>query len=283
MARRPSAWGVLRSGAGHDASLMGGSGGEDASCVVTETRDCSLDEATSSFGGDAELRTDLAIAALLAVDEAEPALDGVSRRVSSVPRQPLSSMAPSACAMTAASGPIVSLGTRSPSVLVTVVADRPIERHRRAEAVQSSVLVVELVAVAGHLTERGVEAGRPITRQAHEAGLLIECPPDGLADPERRVGGELEASAPVELVDRVPRPRLPSCTEIEEIHAGEGVTAGDAHDETKVRSDEAILRGVGDPNESLSKPGIVVAGGDPLGSGDAPGFDGAEAPAPLQR
>ena len=145
------------------------------------------------------------------------------------------------------------------------------------------MLVVELVAVARHLSKRGAEAGRPVTGQADEARLLVERPADRLADPERGVRGELEALAPVELVDCVLEAEVALLDEVEEIHAGgKGVAAGDAHDEAEVRPDEPVLGGVRHPHD-LVELGVVVAGGDPL-RGGASGFDRAwKAPAPLLR
>jgi hypothetical protein len=68
--------------------------------------------------------------------------------------------------------------------------------------------------------QRGAQAGRTVARQTHEAGLLIERPADGLADPEGGVGGELEALAPVELVDGVLEAQVALLDEVEELHAG---------------------------------------------------------------
>ena len=104
------------------------------------------------------------------------------------------------------------------------------------------MLVVELVAVAGHLAQRGPEAGRAVAREPHEAGLLVEGPADGLADPERGVGGELEALAPVELVDGVLEAEVALLDQVEQLHArGQRVAAGDADDEAEVGPDEAVL------------------------------------------
>ena len=137
------------------------------------------------------------------------------------------------------------------------------------------MLVVELVAVAGHLAQRGAQAGRAVAGQADEAGLLVERPADGLADPERGVGGELEALAPVELVDGVLEAEVALLDEVEQLHArGQGVAAGDADDEAEVGPDEAVLGGVRHPHD-LVEFGVVVAVGDPLGGG-ASGFDARE-------
>ncbi len=110
---------------------------------------------------------------------------------------------------------------------------------------QFGVVLVERLAVARGLTQGRTEAGRAVTRDADEAGLLVECPADGLADPEGGVGRELEATAPVELVDGVLEAEVALLDEVEQVHAlGEGVAASDADHESEVGADEPIL-GVG--------------------------------------
>ena len=114
------------------------------------------------------------------------------------------------------------------------------------EPVEPGVLVVELVAVAGHGPQGGTKAGRPVAGQTDQAGLLVEGPADGLADPEGGVGGELEALAPVELVDRVLEAEVALLDEIEQLHArGQGVAAGHTHHEPQIGADETVLGGVG--------------------------------------
>ena len=72
--------------------------------------------------------------------------------------------------------------------------------------------------------------------------ITIKGTTDGLADPERGVGRELEALAPVELVDGVLETEVAFLDEIEQLHAGrQGVAAGDAHDESQVGPDEPVL------------------------------------------
>src|SRR3954454_2712075 len=104
------------------------------------------------------------------------------------------------------------------------------------------MLVIELVAVAGHRPQRGAKAGGTIPGKAHEARLLVERPADGLTDPEGGVRGELEALAPVELVDGVLEAEVALLDEIEQLHAGRHrVAAGDAHDQAEVGADEPVL------------------------------------------
>ena len=128
-----------------------------------------------------------------------------------------------------ASGAGLVVGEEVDQLAAVVVADGAVERGGGGEPVEAGVLVVELVAVAGHLPQRGPEAGRAVAGEAHEAGLLVEGPADGLADPEGGVGGELEALAPVELVDGVLEAEVALLDEVEQLHAGgQGVAAGDA-------------------------------------------------------
>src|SRR3546814_3987586 len=86
------------------------------------------------------------------------------------------------------------------------------------------------------------DLGGAVTGQADEGGLLVERTPDGLADPERGVRGELEALAPVELVDSVLEAEVALLHEVEELHGrGKGVAAGARDDAAKVGEDEAVL------------------------------------------
>ena len=95
------------------------------------------------------------------------------------------------------------------------------------------------------LAQGGPEARRAVAREADEAGLLVEGPADGLADPEGGVGGELEALAPVELVDGVLEAEVALLDEVEQLHArGKGVAPGHADDQAEVGPDEPVL-GVG--------------------------------------
>src|SRR4029450_11166641 len=94
------------------------------------------------------------------------------------------------------------------------------------------------------LAEGGPQRGGPVAGQAHEAGLLVEGPADGLADPEGGVGGELEALAPVELVDGVLEAQVAFLDQVEQLHGGgEGVAACDAHHQAEIRPDETVLGG----------------------------------------
>ena len=104
------------------------------------------------------------------------------------------------------------------------------------------MLIVELVAVAGNLTEGSPEAGRTIAGKTNKAGLLIERPANGLANPEGGIGAEFETLAPVELVDRVLKPEVALLDKVKELHRwGERVTASNAHHEAEVGPNKTIL------------------------------------------
>ena len=209
--------------------------------VVAKASDRTRHQAAGGFGGDAELLADFAEALALAVDETEAGLDREAG-----PRVERAEEFVEQFAVDhrhhVVFGRAVTVGHQVAERGVAVVADRLVEADRRGESVQFGVRLVEGLAVAGGLTQRSAEAGRAVARDADEAGLLVERTTDGLADPERGVGGELEATAPVELVDGVLEAQVALLDEVEEIHAlREGVATGDRDHEAKVRADEPIL------------------------------------------
>ena len=123
--------------------------------------------------------------------------------------------------------------------------------------------------VAAGLAQRGAQRGRPVTGDADEAPLLVEGPTDRLADPERGVGGELEAAAPVELVDGVLQTQVALLDQVAEVHAlGEGITAGDADHQPEVGADEAVL-GLGTGADGTPKIGAPLSGLEACGRGVA--------------
>ena len=66
---------------------------------------------------------------------------------------------------------------------------------------------------------------------------------DRLADPPGRVGGELEAPAPVELLDRAVQPERALLDEVEKRDAEPSITLGNGDDEAQVRLDHPPLGG----------------------------------------
>ena len=142
------------------------------------------------------------------------------------------------------------------------------------QAVQLGVGLVERLTVAGGLAQRGPQAGRAVAGDADQAGLLVERPADRLTDPERRIGRELEATPPVELVDGMLEPEVALLDQVEQIHPlGQRIAPGDGHDETQVGADEAVL-GVGSCGDGVLQRHAALAVGQLLG-GLTAGLDDA--------
>ena len=149
----------------------------------------------------------------------------------------------SAFAMTLDLGAGIRVGEQIDEFVGVVVADGAIKAGGGGQSMQAGVLVVEFVAVAGNRSQRSTQACGPVTRQANQACFLVERTADRLTDPEGGVSRELEAFAPVELVDRVLKTEVAFLDQVEQFHAGrQWIASSDAHDEAKVRSDEAIFR-----------------------------------------
>jgi hypothetical protein len=81
-----------------------------------------------------------------------------------------------------------------------------------------------------------------VDREADGAAGVGDAAGDGLTDPPGRVGGELEALAPVELLDCVHQAQVPLLDEIEERQPRRLVLLGDRDHEAQVRLDERALR-----------------------------------------
>src|SRR3954447_1659667 len=142
---------------------------------------------------------------------------------------------------------------------VAVGADRGVRRGDRlrraldlADLVQRELrdvcdlLVARLVAV---LREQLALGARDLLlpldhvhRDADRAGLVGHAALDGLADPPRRVGRELEALAPVELLRGADQADDALLDQVAEGDALRLVAPGDRHDEPEVRRDHALLR-----------------------------------------
>jgi hypothetical protein len=192
--------------------------GQDADCVFAQAGHGTADEAAGRFGGDAEVLADFAEALALAVDEAEAGLDRVAGAGIEGAEQFVEQLAVDQCHHRVFGGG-VAVGHQVAEGGVAVVTDGLVERDRGGEAVQFGVAHVERLAVAAGLTQRGAQAGRTVAGDTDEAGLLVERTADGLADPEGGVGRELEATAPVELVDRVLEAEVALLDEVEQVHA----------------------------------------------------------------
>ena len=83
--------------------------------------------------------------------------------------------------------------------------------------------------------------GDDVHRQAHGAARVREPAANGLADPERAVGGELEALAPVELLDRADQAEHALLDQVSERQALPLILARDRDDEAQVGVDHALL------------------------------------------
>ena len=101
-------------------------------------------------------------------------------------------------------------------------------RPRRASS--PAALLLEPCEVVG-----GVDG------QADGAARVGDAALDRLTDPPGRVRGELEALAPVELLDRVDEAEVALLDQVEERHARRLVALGDRDDESQVRLDELAL------------------------------------------
>jgi hypothetical protein len=77
--------------------------------------------------------------------------------------------------------------------------------------------------------------------QADGTSGVGDAPGDRLPDPPRRVGGELEALAPVELLHRVHQAQVPLLDEVEKGETRRLVLLGDRDDKPKVRLHERAL------------------------------------------
>ncbi len=78
--------------------------------------------------------------------------------------------------------------------------------------------------------------------QADGAALVGDGARHRLADPPRRVGRELEALRPVELLDRPDQPEVAFLDQVEQRQARARVHLRDRDDETQVALDEVLLR-----------------------------------------
>ena len=78
-------------------------------------------------------------------------------------------------------------------------------------------------------------------RETDGAPGVGDAPRDGLADPPGGVGGELEALAPVELLDGVHQAEVALLDQVQQRQARRLILLRDRHDQTQVRLDEGLL------------------------------------------
>ena len=139
--------------------------------------------------------------------------------------------------------------------LGVVVADRHRQRHEVGAGVQRDqhpllghAGLLGQLGGGGLAPERLEQRGRRLRQHRHRvdevggqpdgAGLVGDAAADRLADPPGGVGGELEALAVVELLDRPHQAEVALLDEVEERHPGALVALGDRHHEAQVRLDE---------------------------------------------
>jgi hypothetical protein len=79
-------------------------------------------------------------------------------------------------------------------------------------------------------------------RDADGARLVGDGARDGLADPPRRVRGELEALRVVELLDRADQAQVAFLDKVQEQHAAAHIALCDGDDQAQVRLDKLLLR-----------------------------------------
>ena len=154
---------------------------------------------------------------------------------------------------------------------VAVLAQRLRQRQRLGrEAQRLGDLVLGHLDLGGELGERGRAAelelqARPgllepgervagVDREPDGATGVGDAAGDGLADPPGGVGGELEALAPVELLDRVHQAEVALLDEVEERQARRLVLLGDRDDQPQVRLHEGPLGVVAVPGACGAAP-----------------------------
>ena len=142
---------------------------------------------------------------------------------------------------------------------VLAVADGRVEARRRARGrPHLEHLLHGERGLVGDLVERRLAAElRPqlpiravdllqalddVDGHADRPRLVRERARDRLADPPGRIGRELEAATPVELLDRADEPERALLDEVEERKALVAVVLRDRDDEAEVRLDHPLLR-----------------------------------------
>src|SRR5436190_12887003 len=148
-----------------------------------------------------------------------------------------------------------------PELRLLVVADRFLEGYRRLRGAADLLDLLD-----GHLELKGdLERARlpaalgaqlalgaqdlvqlldDVHGHADRAALVGERARDGLADPPRRVGGELEPLSVVELLRGADEADRPLLDQVEEGQALVAVALGDRDDEPEVRLDHLLLGAV---------------------------------------
>src|SRR5215208_1364800 len=116
----------------------------------------------------------------------------------------------------------------------------------------AAVGAVELVDLLDH-----------VDGDADRATLVRDGTRYGLPYPPRRVSGELEALAVVELLRGPDEPEVPFLDEVEERYPAVAVLLGDGDDEPQVRLDELVLAALIAAGDALGQPYLVGVGEKP--------------------
>src|SRR5919202_395014 len=154
----------------------------------------------------------------------------------------------------------LTIGEQVPQFAFVVRADRLVQRHRRRCGAQRLVDVLDrqpgrlgelvLRRLAPRLDLEPARRARQlllalddVDGHADRAGVVRDRALDRLADPPGRVGRELVAAPPVELLDRAVEAERALLDQVEEGNAEPAVALRDRHDQAQVRLDHAPLRG----------------------------------------
>src|SRR5438552_1088962 len=149
------------------------------------------------------------------------------------------------------------VGDEVPEVRVLFFADRRLERDRLLRDLHDLADLVggdehplcdllggrfaaELLKKSTRDADVLVDRLDHVDRNAHRPRLVRDRTCDRLADPPRRVRGELVALAVVELFDGADETDVPLLDQVEEAHAAADVLLRDRYDESKVRLGQVV-------------------------------------------
>src|SRR5438094_355464 len=149
------------------------------------------------------------------------------------------------------------VGDEVPEVRILFLADRRFERDRLLRDLDDLAdfvggdehplrdllggrLAAELLKESTRDADELVDGLDHVDRDADRPRLVRDRTCDRLADPPRRVRGELVALAIVELFDGPDETDVPLLDQVEEAHAAADVLLRDRHDEAKVRLGQVV-------------------------------------------
>src|SRR6185437_9333762 len=227
--------------------------------ALSELPERTLLELTHTLGGHAEHAAGLAEGGGLGTSHAEAKLDNVALALRELVQRPAHSLV--AVVLDDLFLRLRAIGRQKVAEsAVTVVAHRLVEaRHRLRSLANLLNLLDRQLRGLGDLLLRGLAAELHVQltldprdlalalgdvhRHADRARGVVQPALDRLTDPQRRVRGELEASAPVELLGGANKPDHALLDEVAKRETLALVLLRDGHDEAEVRIDHPILRG----------------------------------------